>query len=125
MPAKWIRLEPVAIPAQGLVMATGAKKHITIFRRRPTAKGAGRPEVKAAFKKIAGKTGGIPLRIDRNIIMGSEMKKAGLKTGKFYKRSRSKYAPLAGKFYELEAGQTVGAAISARGLEAILTTGRK
>jgi hypothetical protein len=124
MPAAWARLELKAIPAPGMMMGTAAKKHLTIFYRRKHAKGAGRLAVKKKFAEVAAKTGGIPLRADRIAIVKKEMLAAGLKTEKYYKRSRSHYAPLSGKFYVLSKGETVGSAIARRGLEAILSAGR-
>jgi len=128
MVAKWTRVAVTAIPTlekKGmLVMGTQAKKHLTIFVRKRRAKGAGRPEVKAKFTEIAHTTGGEPIRAKRNIKMRDAMKAAGLKTGIVYKRSRSKYPPLAGKFYKLALGQSVSAAIATVGLEATLSAGR-
>jgi len=127
MPA-WTRVAVTAIPTlekKGmLVMGVAAKKHLTIFVRKRRAKGAGRADVKAKFKEIAHTTGGEPIRSKRNIKLQAAMKAAGLKTGVYYKRSRSKYPPLAGKFYKLAAGQTVSAAIATVGLEATLSAGR-
>lgn len=101
-------------------MGTQAKKHLTIFARKRHAKGAGRPAVKAKFAEIAHTTGGEPIRAKRNIKLQEAMKAAGLKTGIVYKRSKSKYPPLAGKKYKLSPGQSVGAAIATSGLTAIL-----
>lgn len=120
----WLRLELRAVPAPGLMMATAAKKHLTIFYRSKTARGAGRGPVKVKFRAIAATTGGIPLRADRIAIVKKEMLAAKLATGKYYKRSKSKYAPLAGRFYVLGKGETVGSAVARRGLDAILSGAR-
>jgi len=101
-------------------MGTQAKKHLTIFVRKRRAKGAGRPAVKAKFAEIAHTTGGEPIRAKRNVKLAEAMKAAGLRTGVYMKRSKSKYAPLAGKFYKLSKGETVAAAIATKGLDAIL-----
>jgi len=124
--APWVRVSPtvlevLALPPGGtMIMMTAAKKHLTIFRRERRAPGAGRPEVKEAFKKAAAKTRGEPLRSKRNLIIKKEMEKAGLKTGIYYRRSRSKYAPLAGKKYKLAEGETVTAALQTKSLSDIL-----
>lgn len=120
MPAKWTRLDLRAVPAPALLMATAAKKHVTIFSRKPRAPGAGRRAVKDKFTEIAHTTGGEPIRSKRNTKLQAAMIAAGLKTGIYYKRSRSKYAPLAGKKYKLAKGQTVAAGIAISGLTAIL-----
>lgn len=114
-------LEVLALPPGGtMIMMTAAKKHLTIFRRERRAPGAGRPEVKDAFRAAAAKTRGEPLRSKRNEIIREEMRKAGLKTGIYYRRSRSKYAPLAGKKYKLAEGETVTAALQTKSLSEIL-----
>jgi len=124
MVAKWSRVAITQVPSlerKGmLVMGVAAKKHLTIFVRKRRAKGAGRPAVKDKFTEIAHTTGGEPIRSKRNIKLQEAMKAAGLKTGIYYRRSRSKYPPLAGKRYKLAKGQTVGAAIATAGLTAIL-----
>lgn len=124
MVAKWTRVTLTAIPTlekKGmLIMGTQAKKHLTIFGRKRRAKGAGRAAVKDKFTEIAHTTGGEPIRSKRNIKLQAAMWAAGMKTGIYYKRSRSKYPPLAGKKYKLAKGQTVGAAIAISGLTAIL-----
>lgn len=128
MAAKWSRVAVSQVPSlekKGmLVMGTVAKKHLTIFVRKRRAKGAGRQVVKDKFAEIARTTGGEPIRSKRNTKLQAAMKAAGLKTGVYYKRSRSKYPPLAGKFYKLAEGQTVAAAIATAGLEATLSAGR-
>lgn len=121
MPAKWTRLDLRAVPAPAKLMATAAKKHVTIFVKHKPRKPPGRPAVKAKFAEIARTTGGEPIRQKRNIKLAEAMKAAGLKTGVFYRPSRAKHAPLAGKVYKLAKGQTVAAAIAEKGLEAILT----
>ena len=47
----------------GLYLAVLAGKHVTVYRRKREAPGAGHPEVKAIFKECAIKTKGEP---DRN-----------------------------------------------------------
>lgn len=122
--AKWKRLALTQVPAPGMLMATQAKKHLTIFSRSRTAPGAGRADVKAAFTEAARASGGEPDRGKRNVAVQSAMLARNLATGVTYKRSKSKYGPLAGKFYKLNAGETVGAAIASRGLSAILVSKR-
>jgi hypothetical protein len=56
-------------------------------------------EVKNAFRKAAEGTRGMRVRGDRNEKISAGVK--GLKTGVYHKRSRSRYAPLAGKMYVL------------------------
>jgi len=111
-------------PGGLMLMATSAKKHLTIFARSRHASGAGRTEVKERFRAIAANTGGEPIRGKRNVKVKQDMLSAGLKTGVVYKRSRSKYAPLAGKFYKLSPGETVGSAIARRGLEGVISESR-
>jgi len=111
MPAKWARVSPAILaavtplPGGQLIMATAAKKHLTIFVRSRRAPGAGRPEVKAAFTSAAHKTLGIPTRAERNVIVKREVSAAGLKTGVFRKKSRARPgSPLYGRVYELRPG---------------------
>jgi hypothetical protein len=125
MPAKWVRLELLQVPAPGMLMATAAKKHLTIFRRSRRAPGAGRPEVKAAFTEVAHTTGGEPLRPKRNVIMKEGMLAKKLATGIIYKRSRSRYSPLAGKFYKLSVGETVSTALAKKSLKDILVESKE
>jgi len=126
MPAPWVRVSPtvlevLAVPPGGTrLMMTAAKKHLTIFRRERRAPGAGRPEVKEAFTKAAAETRGEPIRSKRNAIIKERIEAAGLKTGIYYRRSRSKYAPLAGKKYKLAKGETVTAALQTKSLRDIL-----
>jgi len=117
---KWQRLSMEAVPAPAKLMATRAKKHITIFVKHKPKTPPGRRPVKDKFAEIAHTTGGEPIRSKRNTKLQEAMKAAGLKTGIFYKRSRSKYPPLAGKRYKLAKGQTVAAGIAISGLTAIL-----
>lgn len=97
MPAKWQRINPVQLlmPGTGkmavMVMATAAKKHVTIFSRSRFAPGAGAPETKAAFTTAAHKTVGIENRAERNAIIKSGV--TGKGPGKITKRSRSKAHP--------------------------------
>ena len=129
--APWVRLSPVLLetlamgPGGTMLMMTAAKKHLTIFRRSRRAPGAGRPEVKEVFAKAARETGGIPLREDRNKIIRERILAAGLKRGIYYRRSRSKYAPLAGKFYKLSEGETVHTALAKKSLDEILVSRRE
>lgn len=121
MPAPWLRLELKAVPAPGMMMAVAAKKHLTIFyRRRKCRSPPGRQDVKLAFKEAAAKTGGMPLRSDRIAVIKKEMLAKRLASGKRYLRSRSKYAPLAGKCYVLDIGETVTSAAARKGLDAVL-----
>jgi len=120
MPAKWTRLDLRAVPAPAKLMATAAKKHVTIFVKHKPKKAPGRQAVKDKFREVAAATGGEPIRSKRNVKVAEAMKAAGLKTGIYYKRSRSKYPPLAGKRYKLAKGQTVAAGIATSGLTAIL-----
>lgn len=93
---------PVVLPKGGIMyMATSAKKHLTAFTRSRRAPGAGRIEVKNKFTEAAAKTRGERLRSKRNVIIKEEIERAGLRTGVYYRRSRSKYPPLAGKRYKL------------------------
>jgi len=108
------------VPAPGMLMATAAGKHLTIFRKGKPKKAPGRPKVKKKFAEIASKTAGTVIRADRNEVVRKEMLAAELKTGKRYVRSGATAGPAAGKFYELNAGETVTQAIRRRGLEAIL-----
>lgn len=108
------------VPAPGMLMATAAGKHLTIFRKNKPKKAGGRPKVKRKFGEIASKTAGMVLRADRNEKVREDMIAAGLKTGKRYVRSGATAGPAAGKFYELNAGETVTQAVRRRGLESIL-----
>jgi len=99
MPAPWKRLA-VMPPPPGQIQAVQAKKHVTVFTRSPSAPGAGRPEVKAAFSRCAATTLGEPDRIERNVKMKSCMEGKGLKTGTFHKKSRARPgSPLYGHVY--------------------------
>ncbi len=59
MPAAWVRVSPIVLTAVApkkwrrksghMIMATAAKKHLTIFYRKREAIGAGRKEVKDKF----------------------------------------------------------------------------
>jgi hypothetical protein len=82
-----------------MLMAVAAKKHLTIFYRKREAPGAGRAEVKRAFTEAAAKTRGKPFREDRIAIIRDEMIKRRVGTGTYRRKSRSKYAPLAGTVY--------------------------
>jgi hypothetical protein len=97
MPAKWTRINPIQLlmPGKGkfavMVMATGAKKHVTVFSRSRFAPGAGAPETKAAFTAAAHKTVGILSRPERNAIIKSGV--SGHGPGVIRKKSRSKAHP--------------------------------
>lgn len=83
-------------------MATAAKKHLTIFIRDRHAPGAGRLEVKNAFKEIAQKTLGIANRGERIAIIQRDMKARGLRTGVLHKKSKARAgSPLYGKVYTI------------------------
>lgn len=108
MPAKWTRVSPAvlaaATPVKGgtMLMATAAKKHLTIFVRSRRAKRAGRPEVKAAFARAAHETLGIPSRVERNLKIKAAIEAAGLKTGVYRRKSRARPgSPLYGRVYTL------------------------
>lgn len=99
MPAPWKRLtQPPTMVGQ--IQAVQAKKHVTVFARKPSAPGAGRPEVKAAFTECAKTTLGTPNRNDRIAKVKSCMSAKGLKTGIIRRKSRAKAgSPLYGKVY--------------------------
>lgn len=108
--AKWARVSPgllaalTPMPGGTMVMATLAKKHMTIFTRSRRAVGAGRPEVKAAFKRAAEATRGEPDRVKRNAAVSSAMLAAGLKTGVYKRKSRAgPKSPLFGTVYTIKA----------------------
>jgi hypothetical protein len=104
MPAPWKRISP-ALPQAGQIQAVQAKKHVTVFQRSPSAPGAGRPEVKAAFSRCAGQTLGIEDRSDRNVKVKQCMEAAGVKTGVYHRKSRARAgSPLFGKVYTYGAG---------------------
>jgi len=103
--AKWARVTPAVlaavapIPGGHMVMATAAKKHLTVFVRSRRAPGAGHPDVKAAFTSAAKKTLGIAARTERNVIVSREV--TGKGPGKIRKKSRARPgSPLYGKVYE-------------------------
>lgn len=118
MPAAWVRVSPIILTGLSkttwkrksghMLMATAAKKHLTIFYRKREAPGAGRPEVKKAFTDAAAKTRGIARRSERNKIIRDEMLKAKVGTGVYRRLSRSRYAPLAGTYYEVKLPYTPG-----------------
>lgn len=97
MPAKWARINPVQLqmPGKGkfavMVMATAAKKHVTIFSRSRFAPGAGAPQTKAAFTAAAHKTLGVSSRQERNAIISSAVRGQGPGVRRI--RSRSKATP--------------------------------
>jgi len=110
MPAAWARVSPAILaavsplPGGQMIMATAAKKHLTIYVRSRRAPGAGRPEVKAAFTAAAHRTLGIRARGERNVIIKRAVKEAGLKTGVFHKKSRARPgSPLYGQVYTIGA----------------------
>jgi hypothetical protein len=97
MPAKWQRLNPVQLlmPGKGkfavMIMATAAKKHVTIFSRSKFAPGAGAPETKAAFTSAAHKTVGVESRAERNATVAAGVRGHG--PGVRRLKSRSKAHP--------------------------------
>lgn len=104
MPAPWKRILPVGGQV-GQIQAVQAKKHLTVFARKPSAPGAGRPEVKAGFTACARETIGIPSRQERNVKLRSCLKAKGLKTGEYHRKSRARPgSPLFGKVYTLGKG---------------------
>lgn len=94
--AKWKRVNPAGLlvlaqPGGAMLMATAAKKHVTLFIRSRRAPGAGDPAVKAAFAAAAHKTVGIESRMERNAIIASACRGTG--PGVITKRSKSKAHP--------------------------------
>jgi hypothetical protein len=108
----WQRVSPIILTGLSrttwrrksghMLMATAAKKHLTVFYRKREAPGAGRPEVKKAFTEAAAKTRGKPFREDRNALIREEMIRKAVGTGIYRRKSRSKYPPLAGTIYEVK-----------------------
>jgi len=103
--ATWARVNPGLLsaltPMKGgtMVMATIAKKHMTIFVRSRRAPGAGHPDIKAAFTEAAHKTLGEPDRVKRN----ADIAKAVTGKGPGVRKVRSGAkpgSPLYGKIYE-------------------------
>jgi len=106
MAAKWARVSPAILaavsplPGGVMIMATAAKKHLTIFVRSRRAPGAGHPDVKSAFTAAAHKTLGMAERIDRNAIIAKAVEGKG--PGKTRRKSRARPgSPLYGKVYEV------------------------
>jgi len=104
--AKWARVSPmvigaeVSMPGGMMIMATLAKKHLTIFKRSRRAPGAGHPDVKAAFTTAAHKTLGEAERTKRNADIGKAVEGKG--PGKIRRKSRARPgSPLFGKVYEI------------------------
>jgi hypothetical protein len=97
--AKWMRINPAQLMMPGtgkmsvMVMATAAKKHVTIFRRSRSAPGAGSPDIKARFTQAAHGTAGNPDRASRNAIISSAM--GGKRVGRRVARSRSRAREMA------------------------------
>ncbi len=94
--AKWQRVNPAGLLMLGqkggiMLMATAAKKHVTIFPRRRTAVGAGDSGVKAAFTAAAHKTVGVLDRAERNKIIADGVRGKG--PGVIIKKSKSKAHP--------------------------------
>jgi hypothetical protein len=112
----WVRVSPMVLTGLSkttwrrksghMLMATAAKRHLTIFYRKREAPGAGKPEIKAAFTAAATKTRGIARRSERNEIIRKEV--TGKGSGIYRRKSRSKYAPLAGTVYEVKVAYTPG-----------------
>jgi hypothetical protein len=97
MTAKWARINPMQLtmPGKGkfslMIMATAAKKHVTLFSRSRFAPGAGAPQTKAAFTQAAHKTLGVSSRQERNAIISSGVRGSG--PGMRTIKSRSKMSP--------------------------------
>jgi hypothetical protein len=104
MSAPWKRISP-ALPQSGQIQAVQAKKHVTVFQRSSSAPGAGSPAVKNAFTACAKGTIGDGNRQSRNAKVQSCMKAAGVRTGRYHRKSRAKpNSPLFGHVYEYGAG---------------------
>ncbi len=93
MVAKWQRINPAGLLLLGqkggiMIMATAAKKHVTIFPRSRRAPGAGHPDVKAAFTVAAHKTLGIESRAERNAIISRDMVGKGPGQEKYVSKAR-------------------------------------
>lgn len=93
MPAQWQRVNPVGLLMLGqkggtMLMATAAKKHITLFTRSRRAPHAGNRAVKDAFAIAAKGTLGIHDRRERNRMIGDAVRGKG--PGKRIIRSKSK-----------------------------------
>lgn len=106
MPAKWARVNPailaatIPMPGGTMIMATAAKKHLTVFSRSRRAPGAGHPDVKDAFATAARKTLGEADRTKRNADIGKAVEGKG--PGKIRRKSRARAgSPLYGKVYEI------------------------
>lgn len=106
MPAQWVRVTPgilnalSPLPGGQMVMATLAKKHLTVFVRSRRAPGAGHPSVKAKFTEAAHKTLGMASRADRNAVISTAVSGSG--PGKIRRVSRARPgSPLHGKVYEI------------------------
>jgi len=96
---KWKRIMPTTSQT-GQVQAVQAKKHLTVFIRKPGSPGAGRADIKKAFAECAHETLGIPSRLERMEKVKECVKKKGLKTGIYRKKSRAKPgSPLYGRVY--------------------------
>lgn len=93
--AKWTRVSPgilaAANPQRGgtMIMATLAKKHLTVFVRSRRAPGAGHIAVKTAFAAAAAGTRKEPNRMKRNAAIAAAVR--GNRPGKSPKKSRSAY----------------------------------
>lgn len=105
--AKWVRVQPALLnalapmPGGVMLMATAAKKHLTVFTRSRRAPGAGSPKVKAAFTAAARKTLGMESRVDRNALISTAMKGTG--DGIYRRKSKARPgSPLYGKIYEVK-----------------------
>ncbi|MBA7491657.1 hypothetical protein ES702_02205 [subsurface metagenome] len=94
--AKWKRINPAGLlvlaqPGGAMLMATSAKKHVTLFIRSRRAPGAGHPDVKAAFAAAARGTVGVLDRSARNATIASAVRGKG--PGRRVYRSKSKAHP--------------------------------
>lgn len=119
--ATWQRLELLAIPAPGKMMATAAKKHLTVFYKHKPRTPPGRLDVKNAFATAAAKTLDEPIRATRNAAVKAAMEAAHVKTGVYLKKSKGRGPKLSGRVYVLSKGETVsGAMRRAGGLSGIL-----
>jgi len=73
-----------------MFMAVAAGKHVTAFSRSRRAKGAGSPEMKAAFENAARATAGIFSRTQRNEQVSAALASFKGRSGPHYRRSKSK-----------------------------------
>lgn len=115
MPASWVRVSPLVLiglskttwrrKSGHMLMAVAAKKHLTVYYRKREAPGAGRPEVKDAFREAAAATRGILSREERNKIIRERLIAKRIGTGIYRRWSRSKYVR---GYYEVKLPYTPG-----------------